>query len=372
MTRSIGRHPRSLLSASIDRRRLVGAALGAALGGGVIPVASAAMALEARIGFKAKAIYLDPRITQGPVATGAMLDLIDRTELNALVVDIKENGVFYETGVQFFRDANAVSALYDPAALLAELRRRGIYSIARLVCFKDTPVALARPDLAVIDVTTGLPWRDMAGNAWVNALQPELWAANAALAVEAAELGFDEIQYDYVRFPTDGNLATMSFGVPLSEQARTSAILDFLDQTKVLLAPLGTRLSADIFGFTLLVDHDLGIGQNAELIGDVVDVVCPMVYPSHWPYGSIAVGGVPNDHPYETIKASMEFAKAKLPDEEQRIRPWLQGFSLPGYRPYGAPDVRAQIDAAEAAGVGGWMIWDMANRYQEEAFRPQR
>ena len=371
MIRSTGRPPRSLMGESLSRRRLVGAALGAALAGGGIARAQALAAQEARISFKAKAIYLDPRVTQGPVATGALLDLIDRTELNALVVDVKENGVFYETGVPFFRDANAVTALYDPAALLAELRRRGIYSIARLVCFKDTPVAMARPDLAVIDVTTGLPWRDMAGHAWVNALQPELWEANAALAVEAAELGFDEIQYDYVRFPTDGNLATMSFGVPLSEQARTSAILDFLGQTKVRLAPLGTRLSADIFGFTLVVDHDLGIGQNAELIGEVVDVVCPMVYPSHWPYGSIAVGGLPNDFPYETVQVSMEFAKGKLPDEERRIRPWLQGFSLPGYRPYGSHDVRAQIDAAEAAGVGGWMIWDMGNRYFEEAFRPQ-
>jgi hypothetical protein len=368
MVGSSGRRPWPPVGGALNRRRLIGSALGAALAGGVGRSVTAAQG--AQVSFKVKAIYLDPRITKGPIAIGALLDLIDRTELNALVIDVKENGVFYETGVQFFRVANAVSPLYDPNELLDELRRRGIYAIARLVCFKDTPVALARPDLAVIDVTTGRPWHDMAGHAWVNALQPELWAANAALAVEAAELGFDEIQYDYVRFPTDGNLATMSFGVPLSEQTRTDAILGFLSQTQTLLAPLGTRLSADIFGFTLIVDDDLGIGQNASLIGDVVDVICPMIYPSHWPTGSLAVGGVPNDFPYETVHLSMEFAKDKLPDDASRIRPWLQGFSLPGYRPYGPVDVRAQIDAAEAAGVGGWMIWDMGNRYFEEAFEP--
>ena len=104
------------------------------------------------------------------------------------------------------------------------------------------------------------------------------------------------------------------------------------------------------------------------LIGETVDYVCPMVYPSHWPNGSLAVGGHPNDHPFETIAISMELAKAKLPDPA-RVRPWLQGFSLPGMRAYGPTEVRAQIDAAEEAGVGGWMVWDMGNRYFEEAFR---
>jgi hypothetical protein len=348
---------------------VAGAALAARAGG---PILGRTSAEQAKLAFKAKAIYLDPRITQGPAAVGAMLDMIERTELNALVVDVKEHGVYYETEVEFFRNTNALVPLYDPAELLGELRRRGIYSIARLVCFKDTPTATARPDLAVRNRYTGGPWRDHAGHAWVNALLAEPWAANAALAAEAAELGFDEIQYDYVRFPTDGNLAATDFGQVLTEQVRTDAILDFMGLTKEQLAPYATKLSADIFGFTLVVDDDLGIGQNAELIGKVVDYVCPMVYPSHWPTGSLAVGGVPNDFPYQTIELSMEFAKAKMPDDAKRIRPWLQGFTWPGMRAYGPQEVRAQIDAAEAAGVGGWMIWDMGNRYFEEAFTQDR
>ena len=352
----------------LTRRQTIGALAGAVLAGRAAGPARAQTDAAVEVDFKAKAIYLDPRITQGPDAVGALLGMIERTELNALVVDVKENGVYYETGVQFFLDTNSLVPLYDPVSLLSELRRRGIYSIARLVCFKDTAVATARPDLAVKNKYTGQPWRDNAGNAWVNALQSELWEANSDLAAEAAELGFDEVQYDYVRFPTDGNMAALDFGQVLTEEARTDAILGFMNLTKQKLAPYTTRLSADIFGFTLVVDDDLGIGQNAVLIGETVDYVCPMVYPSHWPNGSLAVGGVPNDHPFETISISMELAKAKLPDAA-RVRPWLQGFSLPGMRAYGATDVRAQIDAAEAAGVGGWMVWDMGNRYFEDAFR---
>jgi hypothetical protein len=262
--------------------------------------------------------------------------------------------------------------LYDPVALLGELRRRGIYSIARLVCYKDTAVANARPDLAVRNRYSGGVWYDYAGHGWVNALKPELWEANAALAVECAALGFDEIQFDYVRFPTDGNLAATDFGQQTTEETRTGAILGLVDLTTQGLAPYPTKLGADIFGFTLVVNDDLGIGQDAELMGQAVDYVCPMVYPSHWPYGSLAVGGHPNDFPYETIAISMEFAKGKIPADTGRIRPWLQGFSLPGMRAYGPVEIRAQIEAAEAAGVDGWMIWDMGNRYFEESFRIPR
>jgi hypothetical protein len=298
--------------------------------------------------------------------------MIERTELNALVIDVKDRGVYYDTGIQFYRDTRAVAPLYDPVLLLDELRRRGIYSIGRLVCYKDTAVATARPDLAVRNRFSGGVWFDNLGFGWVNALRDESWEATASLAVECAELGFDEIQYDYVRFPTDGNLAATDFGQQTTEESRTGAILSLVDLTTRHLASFPTKLSADIFGFTLVLNDDLGIGQNAELMGQAVDYVCPMVYPSHWPNGSLAVGGHPNDFPYETIAISMEFAKEKVPSDVGRIRPWLQGFSLPGMRAYGPKEIRAQIDAAEAAGVEGWMVWDMGNRYFEETFKARR
>ncbi|MGH2531206.1 MAG: putative glycoside hydrolase [Thermomicrobiales bacterium] len=298
-----------------------------------------------------------------------LVNLIERTELNALVIDIKEEAVYFRTRVDFFRDANVVTPLYDLTEMLDALKQRGIYAIARQVIFKDSRVAEARPDLAVKHKRTGGPWRDYGGVAWVNAFEPELWEANAALAVDAVRLGFDEIQYDYIRFPSDGDLSTMDFGRPYTEQSRADAIVEFLKLSRRRILDAGGKLAADVFGYTLMVDNDLGIGQNVERIARTVDVVCPMVYPSHWPTGSLPVNGHPNNYPYETIAITMARAQEKLGRHAHKVRPWLQHFSLPGMRAYGAAEVRAQIDAAHETNVEGWMIWDPSNQYHEQAFR---
>ncbi len=319
--------------------------------------------------FVAKAIYLNPLVTDAQSGLAGLLDLVDRTELNALVVDVKEDGVYYRTEVPLFWEAGAVAPLYDVTDLLASIRARDVYAIARLVVFKDPYVAAARPDLAVLDETTGAPWLDYGGIAWLNPFERENWEATAALAVELAGLGFDEIQFDYVRFPSDGDLATMDFGRPVTEDARAEAIAGFLGYCADELAPTGAKVAADVFGYTLLLD-DIGIGQNVGVLAPVVDYLCPMVYPSHFPDGSLDVGGHPNDFPYETIQISMDAGKEKLPGMASKLRPWLQDFSLPGLSAYDTADVRAQIDAAEEAGVGGWMIWNAANEYHEDAFEP--
>jgi hypothetical protein len=319
-----------------------------------------------------KAIYLNPLATTDWAGFMRLVEMIERTELNALVIDIKEDAVYYDTQIDFFRNAHDVTPLYDLSDRLDELRKRGIYAIARQVVFKDWRAAEARPDLAVKIVGTDTVWRDQNGIAWVNPFQHELWQANADLAREAAKLGFDEIQYDYVRFPSDGNLAIMDFGQPYTEQARSDAIVQFLIETRRRLNGTGTQLGADIFGYTLVVNNDNGIGQTADRIARVVDAVCPMIYPALWPTGSLPVGGVPNDFPHDTIAISMARAAAKFGPNARKVRPWLQDFSLPGYRPYGAADVRAQIDAAEEAHAGGWMIWDPTNQYHQEAFKPKR
>ncbi len=317
-----------------------------------------------------KAVYINPLISDMEADLDRLIDLIDRTELNALVIDIKQDTVYYDTGIAFFHDAGAVAPLYDPAAIVTKLHEHGIYAIARLVVFQDSLVAESRPDLAVLDVTNGTPWRDMNGVAWVNAMEQELWGVNANLAVEAASFGFDEIQYDYVRFPTDGDLTVMDFGQPYTYEARISAIVGFLTLTQERLGPTGAKLGADVFGYTLLVDDDLGIGQNVLLIAPLVDFLCPMIYPSHFPEGSLALDGHPNDFPYETIEISMALAAQKMPGLMLKVRPWLQDFSLPWLSTYEAADVRAQIDAAEAGGAGGWMLWDPNNRYHELALQP--
>lgn len=348
------------------------ARVGADAGPGPESIAGRGQVDSDRKEFSAKAIYLDPRITTEREEFEALLALIDRTELNALVLDIKEIGVYYDTDVAFFQDAGAVTPRYDLTDYLRALKERDIYAIARLVSFKDPITPLARPDLAVTDEVTGEIWRDGGEETWLNPFAEEVWEATTDLAREAAELGFDEVQFDYVRLP-DGNIRTANFGpVPYTYEARTGAIAAFLGMGKEKLAPLGAKVSADIFGYTLLVQNgdDLGIGQDPAVLAPVVDYLCPMVYPSHFPEGSLAVEGHPNDFPHETIEISLGLGEAKLPGEINRFRPWLQDFSLPGLREYTAEDVRAQIDAAEEIGSGGWMIWDPNNRYQEAAFSP--
>ena len=360
----------------MSRRQILKSLAGAACAGswaGVRRLATPASARAHPAGtapddFAAKAIYMNPRITTDNEGFLPLVDLIDRTELNALVVDVKELGVYVETDVALFRETGAVDAILDAAGLLRTLHARGIYAIARHVVFKDDYVAAARPDLAVADKTTGGTWLDFNGGAWLNPFAEEVQEANARFAAELAALGFDEVQFDYVRFPSDGDLETMDFGRPVTEEARVEAITGFLALAREQLAPSGTKTAADVFGYTLILE-DIGIGQNAARIAEVVDYVCPMVYPSHFPNGSIDVPGHPNDFPTETIAISMA-SGAEMIGDAGKLRPWLQDFSLGGMSEYGMAEVRAQIDAAEAAGTSGWMIWDPNNEYHTDAFAP--
>ena len=356
-------------AATFSRRRALGGLAGTALAGAIGLSARLTGAIQAAPDeFVAKAVYLNPTTDDG-YDLDRLLGLIERTELNALVIDVKEEGVYVDTDVALFRDAGTVVPYYDVAAVLDALRANDVYAIARLVAFKDTPLAEARPDLAVLDAATGGPWRDMNGVAWVNPFNEEVRAGLIDLAVELAGRGFDEIQFDYVRFPTDGDLEAMDFGREVTEAVRVETITGFLGEARENIAAVGATTGADVFGFTLLLD-DIGIGQNVAEIAEVVDYVCPMVYPSHFPNGSIAVDGHPNDFPYETIEISLGASEERVAGARGKLRPWLQDFSLPGMSDYGAAEVRAQIDAAEANGAAGWMIWNAVSVYHEDAFAP--
>jgi hypothetical protein len=354
---------------TFSRRRTLRGLAGTALAGVTgLSAGLVAATYAASDEFAAKAVYLNPTMDDG-YDLDRLLGLIDRTELNALVIDVKEQGVYVDTGVDLFREAGTVVPYYDVVAVLDALHAHDVYAIARQVVFKDTPLAEARPDLAVADAATGAPWHDMNGVAWVNPFSEEVWAANIDLALELVGLGFDEIQFDYVRFPTDGDLEAMDFGRELTESVRVETIAGFLGEARANIAAGGAMVGADVFGFTLLLD-DIGIGQNVPRIAEVVDYVCPMVYPSHFPDGSIAVAGQPNDFPYETIAISLGAGEEKVAGLRGKLRPWLQDFSLPGMSEYGAAEVRAQIDAAEANGAAGWMVWNAASVYDDDAFAP--
>jgi hypothetical protein len=314
-----------------------------------------------------KAAYLNGSLAGDDATVNRVIDLIDRTELNAVVIDIKEGGVYYDTQVKFFKDAGVVDSTYDPAAVIKKFHEHGIYVIARQVIFNDPLVAKTYPDLAVKDTSGGI-WKGADGNPWVNPFQQGLWQPNIDLSLEAIGLGFDEVQYDYVRFPSDGDLSTADFGPNWSEDARVGAIHDFLKMAHHQIQPTGAKLSADVFGIVAVYPDDQGIGQRLVDLAPVVDYLCPMVYPSHFDPTSIDVGGEPNDHPYETVSLALTTLAKRIPGMELKIRPWLQDFTLSGMSAYGAQQVDDQIKAAEETG-SGWLLWNEDGQFTEDALK---
>ena len=316
-----------------------------------------------------RGIYFNPLISNTPEAIANFVQIAKTTEVNAVVIDIKEHYVYFDTENAIFQGAGMVLPILDLPALIEEFHDNGIYVIARIVVFKDSAIAQKYPQYAVTDTLTGKLWYDQSGSAWVNPLNRDMWDANIDLAEEVIELGFDEVQYDYIRFPTDGNMARAWFGTNYTPEARESAIEDFLAESRSRIIPLGGRQSADVFGYTTVIEGDLGIGQNFDKMAGSLDYISPMIYPSHWPQGSLyGIPGHPNDYPYLTVQISMGAAKDQLKGNGRQLRPWLQDFGMPGQRTYGANDVKAQIQALHDLGINSWLIWSPTNWYHVDAF----
>ena len=321
-----------------------------------------------------KGVYANFGLLGEPGGLDQLIEIANTTEINAIVVDIKQDTVYYESKVPFFNEVGTVRDYIDVNEIISTLHENDIYAIARLVVFQDPLVAEARPDLAVMNEETGDLWRNEMGIAWVNAFEEELWDANIALATEATELGFDEIQYDYVRFPSDGDLNPADFGREYTAEAREAAITEFMKRSSEAVHAVGGKLSADLFGYVTLDDDEQWIGQKFSKLEPYLDYVSMMIYPSHFSEGNIASApGHPNDYPYETIYESLERAEANVPGSKAKFRPWLQDFSygFNGLRDYEPEDVRAQIDAAEDFGVSGWLLWGDPFNVTVEALEPE-
>jgi hypothetical protein len=300
-----------------------------------------------------------------------MKELFQTTVINAVVIDIKEfQGEVYVPGVKPAERIGAyVPAMPDIASWLADLKSRGVYTVARQVVFKDNIMPRKVRTLAVRN-PFGELWFDRTKSTWLDPYNPEAWRYNLLIALRASELGFDEIQFDYIRFPTDGNLRQTRYSQPHKEQAATEALVSFLRQARQLLSPRRTKISIDIFGLTTTDDTGMGIGQHLGPMAAQVDFVCPMVYPSHYARGEYGIPN-PNDEPYKTVTISLKAALDALgPDNGQKLRPYLQDFSLKGRGiHYGKEQVRAQIQAAADLGVGSWTLWNARCSYTLGAIR---
>jgi hypothetical protein len=303
--------------------------------------------------------------------------LMDSTDLNAMVIDVKDDygnltyrpdpsSPYYDISHQYIK---------DPRAMLTELEKKKIYPIARVVVFKDSVLANKKPEWSFKDGKS--VWKNGRGESFVNPFVKEVWDYNVQIAIEAAKLGFQEIQFDYVRFPEgfENKDATLKYShgdytdtKQDNVQKRVTAVTDFVEYAREKLKPYGVKTSVDIFGYTATLPEAPGIGQNFTKISDHVDVISSMIYPSHW----TAYFGIekPDLKPYELITEYAKLENKKLDELKTRpvSRPWLQDFTASwlgsgNYKKYGKEDIEAQIRALNDQGIKEYLLWNAGNNY---------
>jgi len=293
------------------------------------------------------------------------LALADRTELNAVVIDIKEtDGVIaYRTAVPLAREIGAIKPIMDIEKIVKLCDQHQLYKIARICVFKDNLLAQAIPDMAVCE-KNGQIWYDFKGACWTNPYCQDVWEYNLSLAKELIAYGFNEIQFDYVRFPTDGRISNCWYGKDHNNKTAIAATSDFVKFCKQGMGGKG-YISVDVFG--LSIDRDLGIGQDFMEIARYADFISPMVYPSHYYRGEYGLIN-PDAMPYDVINISTKNALRKLEGTGCKLRSWLQDFSLK--QQYGPVEVQLQIKALLQRGCNSWLLWNPCCRYTEEALMP--
>src|SRR6056297_1461604 len=311
----------------------------------------------------------------GSAKLDKMIDLADRTKINAFVINMKDdNGtMLFETDIaaEMSPRANLSVPVKDIASVMKKLKDHDIYTIARIVCFVDPKYVKEHPEAGVIYKNSGAPFYFKDNVQWSSAYNRELWKYVVGVAKEAAEAGFNEIQFDYVRFPTSNGGkkdAYLDYRNELGE-SKPLAIQNFLKYAREELEPYEVYISADVFGLVGSVGDDMGIGQYWEAISNVVDYISPMMYPSHYGPGVYGLS-VPDAFPYETIYRCTKDSIMKNMNIETPaiVRPWIQDFTatyVDGHIRYGAEQIRAQIKGLNDNGVEGFMLWNPSNNYDE-------
>jgi hypothetical protein len=291
---------------------------------------------------------------------------LKRYGLNAIELDVKDelgNVAFVRGAPALARTTGAARPYYDPRTVVRKVHAARLYLIGRVVAFEDPIVSERDPALAVRR-SDGSLWQTNGGLGWLNPYDHRAWKYDVDVAAAAARAGFDEIQFDYVRFPSDGDVSIIRYP-GRHPQPMDATIPAFLRYAVARLHPLGVRVSADVFG--LSATHELRIGQHPDAVGGIVDAIYPMVYPSHYRPGEYNLPD-PNAVPGTTVSDSLRDFRAKLHGDKARVVPWLQDFSLG--RTYSVSDVQAQIAAARAFQTGGFMLWNPVGLYTSEALAP--
>jgi hypothetical protein len=314
-----------------------------------------------------RALYVNRWATQSAKRMRELMKIADETEINGMVLDLKD-----EFGLNFAskdssvaRNAGHSGTIPHLKELIDTLHAHGIVVIARQVTFKDSVAARQNPQ-HTIRKPDGSPWNDKQGLTWVDPYDPMIREYNIRVAEELARMGFDEIQFDYIRFPEPyPSLPKQTFS-DANGVSRPQALADFLTAACKRINALGSRCTADIFGLVTTVRGPLEIGQEWEKISPVVDVVLPMTYPSHYPHGSFGI-----DRPNAEPEKIQRLAISKAHDRDialkitkpEHVRPWVQAFTL-GAPPYGPAEIEAQKRGIYAAGYDGWVLWNPGSKYE--------
>ena len=316
-----------------------------------------------------KAIYMTNWVAGNKNLRSSLVKIADDTEINSIVIDIKDytGRIAFEVYDPILKEIGAYEKrIVDVEEFIEELHKKNIYVIGRISVFQDKYLVGRRPDLAVKRKSDGGIWKDFKNISWLDPWSKEVWDYIVALAKESYGVGFDELNFDYIRFPSDGNMKDISY--PLSNgKIKSEVIGEFFAYLRENLGDIGAPLSADLFGMTTTNTDDMNIGQNLENALKYFDYVSPMVYPSHYPKG---FNNYPNPaaKPYEVVKFAMDSAvnrAVKATTTPRKLRPWLQDFNLGAT--YDAPMVRAQIQATYDSGLDSWMLWNASNRYTSAA-----
>ena len=329
-----------------------------------------------RVPVKARGIYISAYVAGTPAMVDNLIAEIDRTEVNALVIDLKDDfgRVACEMDSPLVGEVGSVKVyIRDVEGLMQKLKEHGIYAIARIPAFRDAWLGEQKPEWC-IRKADGTVFKDRDGNAWVNPYKKEAWDYLVEIATEAKRVGFDEVQFDYVRFCTEKGMQEAVFDEnDVQGRSRTDIICEFMAYAYEKLKNEGLFVSADVFGAII------NSGINADSVGQIygemakyLDYISPMIYPSHYADGNYGIDH-PDIHPYETISAALADSRKELyfagldGSHVATVRPWLQDFTaswLASHIPYGGEEVRAQIQATYDAGYDEWLLWDASCKYE--------
>ncbi len=312
-----------------------------------------------------RGLYINRFAAQSSKRMKKLIAVADSTEINAFVIDVKDEfGLNYNsTDPMVQKNGGTQTKVGNMKALLDTLNAHGILPIARIVVFKDSVTARQNPN-HVIRKADGTPWRDHKGLTWVNPYANAIWEYNFRIAEEAVKMGFGEIQFDYIRFPEPYKSLPAQVFPESNGRGKTDALAEFLNAAKKRMDKLGVRTTADIFGLVSTVGGALEVGQRWEPMVKAVDVVLPMVYPSHYPRGSFGIAH-PNAQPYDIIHTAISRGRVRneaIGLKGQRVRPWLQAFTL-GPPKYGAAEIEAQKKAVYDSGYESWVLWHPGSSY---------